>query len=89
MSPLQIELLLHIAARNERIPGEQHPSQHDSLIGFLDEKVITRSPSRVCGFELTERGEAYVRFLLALPLPVAHWRIPGPLDLAIPQGDRS
>lgn len=81
MTPLQINMLLHFYGRAAPWT-EWHSAQKEAFDYFVGEQLI--EPNDKGGwnldapFKLTERGVAYVRFLCALPLPVANWTIPGP-----------
>lgn len=78
MTPLQIELMLHYYSRaNDHKMIEQNQlewvSQADELSGL---NLLQVASTTVKHFEITERGKAYVSFLLAVPPPVAAWEIP-------------
>ena len=77
MTPLQIEMLLHVYARKSPIPNGEYPAQVDAMNGFILDGLVELE--LVDGLPvLAARGEAYVRFLMQMPLPVANWSIPGP-----------
>ncbi|AOV01702.1 hypothetical protein [Delftia tsuruhatensis] len=82
MSPYEIHVLLDIHA----LAGMQHsqyssaPIYLETLWSFQRHGLIDKVDSPV----LTERGKAYVYLLESLPLPVAHWSIPGPWNPQIP-----
>jgi hypothetical protein len=79
MTPFQIEMMLHIYSIAEPIPNLRYEgAQREAINWFLAEKLIEVAGDRASGYELAPRGEAYVRFLTSMPLPVANWVIPGP-----------
>ncbi|MBT2300392.1 hypothetical protein J7E70_07930 [Variovorax paradoxus] len=76
MTPLQIEMLLHFHTTPTPWPRLNAPACVEAIEGFIrDGLVRDDDPSR---YWLTERGEACIRFLCAMPIPVANWAIPGP-----------
>lgn len=79
MTPLQIELLLHIYARRGPL-NLPMPVHHEAIEGFKKDRLIemTEPVTGEHPYRLTERGEAYVQALLSLPLPVAVWQMPVP-----------
>lgn len=85
MTPFHIELMLHIYSIAEPIDGLHDPEgpQRAAINEFLHEKLIVPG-KRAAGYELTDRGEAYIRFLISMPLPVANWEIPGPWSPSTP-----
>lgn len=83
MTPLQIRMLLHYSYS----PDPFQPwgaAQSEARDRFREEKLIDDEGCGPCSARLTERGQAYVGFLIAMPLPVANWSIPGPWNPSIP-----
>ncbi len=73
MSPLEIELILHIYGRRDEIPGRHNHSQRMALDSFVNNGLITAAQCCEAGsheFTLTARGQAYVHALTSLPWPV-------------------
>ena len=82
MTPYEIHVLLDIHA----LAGMQH-SQYSSAPIYLETLMRFRRDGLIDDVDhpmLTERGKAYVYMLTYLPLPVAHWSIPGPWNPQIP-----
>lgn len=77
MTPLQINMLLHFHCCADEFPNITAPAQVEAKQMFEREGLIKWADGRT---QLTERGEAFVKFLCSMPLPVASWAIPGPLS---------
>lgn len=90
MSPLGIRMLLQFhCSPAAQFPGIESDPQQASLSEFLRDGLI--EPGRLAegdftGIRLTERGEAYVKILCAVPLPelISHWALPVWTAPAIP-----
>ena len=69
LSPLKIELLLHIYCKP--VPFDHPPAKAygDAKEEFFDRGLIAVDNTKPCGFYLTERGKAFIRLILATPLP--------------------
>ena len=79
MSPLGIEILLHYhcIASDHRACVENVPIWPEIRDWLLKEGLV-KTPSKVSSrtYDLTERGEVYIRALLNTPLPVQRWAMP-------------
>lgn len=85
MTPLQIKMMLHyyaIAAPYSK-EDEDHANspavteQREWLLNADMLRYSSKSSSESSsGYEVTERGEAFVDALCSLPLPVSKWVIP-------------
>jgi hypothetical protein len=82
MTPLEIHILLdiHALARFEDSHYASSPLRKEILDQFYRDGLIVRTADPI----LTDRGRAHVLFLESMPLPVAHWAIPGPWDPKLP-----
>lgn len=80
MTPLQIQMLLHFHVTTERWPNWS-PACTEARDYFFQEKLLDYENGIPV---LTDRGRAYVKFLCMIPLPNAHWTIPGPLNFSLP-----
>ncbi len=82
MSPLQINILLHYHAHVDDYCGKHFSSAAKEFIeeflrnGMLRENTKSDQYSRL--YELSDRGKAYVRALMEVPLPQCVWRINWP-----------
>jgi hypothetical protein len=79
MTPLEIELLLHVYARAGEIENRDAPAVRDALTNFLRDDLIALKQVHEPGrhpFEIMPRGEALVGHLCDVPLPVSHWARP-------------
>lgn len=79
MTPLQIRILLHHyytpLAWDEPSPAADEEIGYFAAQGLLaDRQAGKEGYSR---YEITPRGTAFVLALMAVPLPVAAWRLPG------------
>lgn len=72
MTPLQISMLLDIHCGTP-IENLGCGPQQDAMRMFVESELIEPHD-----FKLRPRGQAYVSMLMSMPLPVAHWTIPGP-----------
>jgi len=76
MSPLEINIILHIYA-GARDYENQSTAYETATSMFLSEKLITIAPEEEDRtWRLTERGLSYIEYLLSVPLPVATWVTP-------------
>lgn len=71
MSPLKINILLHIYAIAEPLDlrGQAH---HSALDEFLKNNLIEKITAAP-GYRVTDRGLAMVEALLAVQLPICKW----------------
>lgn len=82
MSPLQIEILLwyHSRASDYRDADFSSPPVRDAIDCFRDKscmiEAIPRDLVERATYRLTDKGAAFIRHILALPMPVCHWEIP-------------
>lgn len=75
MTPLQIGMMLHFYCRPFPYPVWS-PAAHEALEWFRAEGLVIAPAGDLDNIRLSKRGEAYVEFLQALPLPEAVWRVP-------------
>jgi len=77
MTPLKIEMLLWYYSRVEdyREGDFSAPAVREAIDSFLADGLLMLSDAvpRTRSYCLTDRGEAYVKHLMAIPLPVAVW----------------
>lgn len=76
VSPLTIQLLLHIHTTCEPIPNHYFPAQVQVILKLLREGIIYRCPTSQSGYRTTERGDAWVREVCSTPYPEAVWTDP-------------
>ena len=78
MTPLEIEMLLHIHTRNAPIDNLHNPqgAQRQAITWFLSAQLIEPSSESATAYRLLPRGAAYVSFLLSMPLPDSEWSLP-------------
>lgn len=80
MTPLEINMLLHIANCRGPLPSAEFQAQQDTIQHFLIEELVTHDKGEEAAdhrMRLTQRGAAMVYALTHLPLPVQAWRMPG------------
>ena len=81
MTPFELDILLHYhcIAKDCRACVENVPIWPQTRDWMLSEGLL-KTPSRMDSrtYDLTERGEAYIQAVLAMPLPVSKWVIPQP-----------
>lgn len=78
MSPLKIEIMLWHYAH-----GEDHPNALKGMNAWVDafRDLLANDMLSNCNTEngmslrITERGRAYVDFLMSVPLPVQRWEV--------------
>lgn len=81
MTPLQITMMLHyyaIAAPYSK-EDEDHansPAVTEQRGWLLNADMLRYSSKSSSGYEVTERGAAFVDALCSLPLPVSKWVMP-------------
>jgi hypothetical protein len=79
MTPFELDILLHYYARADEHHAvvENPPIWRESRQWFIDSNLLkARTDLRANSYEVTERGKVYIEAILALPLPVATWRMP-------------
>lgn len=87
MTPFELDILLHYFAC-----ADDHPVVHrnppiwpETRDAFIAEDLMADNlpdSGRTATYRLTERGRAYIEFVLAVPLPVNTWQLPQPNMLA-------
>jgi hypothetical protein len=70
MSPLEINLILHIYAIAEPFTHPNAPAYAKAKARFLNLDLIKQSECAACGYTLTPKGKAFVQILLSTPIPV-------------------
>lgn len=82
MSPLEIEILLWYRARGTdfRDGDFRAPAVREAIDRFRDKDDLLekglQTPGSYAAYRLTDRGNAFVAAILALPLPICRWEIP-------------
>jgi len=73
-----LDILLHYFCRASDPEAMDSPIWRETIHGFMDNDLLTPNADSARGtsYRLTERGEFYVRAVLATPLPVSRWEIP-------------
>lgn len=78
MSPLGITMMIHFYARPE--PWKNKSPAYEQLVKqFLEDGLITTEITchdSDADYEATERGEAYIQFLMDVSIPVIKWELP-------------
>lgn len=83
MSPLDIEIMLHYYASGGQYGRDKDgghcpsdaPAVRDSHMQLAKDGLLGYIKGGN-GYEITDRGRAYVDFLKAVPFPVAKWVLP-------------
>lgn len=74
MSPLFINILLHIYSRPEQIEDLDYPAQQDCIRNMLLDDLIVINPAEVPeldhDFKITDKGIAFVKMICSTPQPV-------------------
>lgn len=78
-SPFEIGFLLHCYGRCDEFPYINTYVGQAAITRFVAAELVRPSGAR-CGFELTNGGKLYVDALMAVPLPVRGWTMPGADD---------
>jgi len=84
MTPYEIEMILYFNGHVNPWPQQDAPAFMEAIRMFQGADLI-EVPTNIDRPKLTARGRAYVTFLCMLPLPMATWGIPGPLQFALPE----
>ena len=88
MTPFELDILLHYYTRCEdhEVVHRHPPIWPETRAALFNEGVIERVPKSsltenyTCTYRLTERGKAYIEYVLAVPLPVVKWVLPDAKD---------
>lgn len=86
MTPFELDILLHYYGHADDHPVVENnpPVWRETLDAFKSERLLQDEPCVAPPgypqrtYRLTERGQAYVAFVLAVPLPITTWRLPEP-----------
>ena len=85
MTPFEIEILMHYYTRggDPDVVRDNPPIWPETRVRFLDEKLLELMPvdyrrDDPATYMLTQRGQAYIKALMRVPLPVASWRVEWP-----------
>lgn len=86
MTPFELGILLHyyttpVAHEQEDSPA---PIWEPTIQAFISEKIIEPTPIapppdidyKPSAYRLTQRGKAYIKYVLAVPLPMMKWVLP-------------
>lgn len=78
MTPLHIEILLwyHCRAEPFAIREPEHARStvvRDFRASLMKDNLIYESSTSGSGYTLTDRGKAFIEFILDTPLPVCKW----------------
>ncbi len=68
LTPLKINLLLHIYAIAEPFNHPDRPIYEQAKEEFIHHNLAQRS-EHGCGYKITKRGVAFVNMILATPMP--------------------
>ena len=71
MTPLEIEVLLHIYYRADPPPRLQAPAVQSAIAWFRDLDLIRAGEDEV--YKITSRGKAHINQLCALDIPTEAW----------------
>jgi hypothetical protein len=74
-NPLNLSVLLHCYYSPEPHPRINSPAVQDALNYLLRTNMISGGDNDNI-FHTTPRGEAYIKYLMALPFPEQHWIMP-------------
>ena len=69
LSPLKINLLMHIYSIAEPFDHPDAPAYVSAKREFLEHNLIFADHDFPCGYKLTPRGKAFIKMILATPLP--------------------
>lgn len=72
-SPARVGILMHIHCFPTAFPNRDAPIMNETLGEFLEDGVIRPSTDNPCGFELTDRGRAWVKSICDTPIPLPAW----------------
>jgi len=82
MTPNDIDVLLHYYVCTEHHPRADAPWVKDSLRFWIKEEILVAEadpiPQGCHGLVISERGECFIKELLATPLPVTKWVVERP-----------
>jgi hypothetical protein len=72
-TPSNLELLLHCFYSPEPHPRYTASAIQEGIGYLLNNEMITASDSY---YRTTEKGNAYIKYLMNVPFPVQKWEIP-------------
>ena len=81
MTVLQLMMLLHYSAIAEPY-SLRHPKHANSSAvaeqrqWLINDNLLVEDDKWGSGYQLTERGRAFVEALKAMPLPICKWEVP-------------
>lgn len=71
--PITLEFLLHCRYSSERFSRIDHPVIQKAIKGFFSNGVIKQDRSIDDVYQLTEKGEAWIKDILSTPMPIQVW----------------
>jgi hypothetical protein len=69
MTPNDIEIILHYYTTQEPHPRKDAFAVVESTQNFINNKILEHSFNNESGYEVTPKGEAYIKLLLSIPFP--------------------
>jgi hypothetical protein len=76
MSPFQIRIVLHYFYSPEEFRNDVGTIAESAIHEVADMGLLEVNSSQEPRWRITDKGRAYVGFLMAVPLPVQTWGMP-------------
>lgn len=75
-TPNNLEILIHTYVSGVRHPRITAPAVQEGHALLVDHGLITPSTAEIGCYNITGKGETYLKHLLGVPFPVSQWVIP-------------
>ena len=69
MSPYELKLLMHILVTSADFSEAKGKLFYNTIKKFCEKELIECGETSICGYRLTPLGKAFMKSILATPLP--------------------
>lgn len=76
LSPLKINLLMHIYALRIPFDHPDAPAYREAKNEFIKNEIAYEEETAPCGYKLTRKGEVFVDAIINTPMPVLQYVMP-------------
>ena len=73
ITPNHLDVLIHYNSSPSRHEREDAPAVRDAIRQFVEDGILEPARASKSGFEVTEKGHAWLCAILAVPYPTQAW----------------
>jgi hypothetical protein len=74
ISPSDLEVLIHYHYSGEAHPRANAPTIVETTVRFLKDGIFTMDTDNPSGYQLTIKGEVWLKHILETPYPILVWK---------------